>query len=226
MTCSICQGAGVVRQGGGTNSRGQVTGGTMVACRCAAAAPSPIATSGPTTWHPATTLGAIRPGEGYCSAGAPPYWMPCWSRGVDAAGAAIADTHAWFVTSARAITVLCPTCHAARGTSAYMTPEQVAPTPAPAPMDTARAASAIAFMVRALGRWCASLPIRAPWGDVQPIWGRLAHRARSAELRERFGERAAILEYDAGRSRPYAEHLAYAELLELLNPSPRQMALL
>jgi len=209
VICAFCQGAGTVRQGGGTNSRGKVTGGVLVACRCAVAAPTPARP----TWAPRTTLGAIRPGEGYCSVGAPPYWMPCWSRGVDLDGAAIADTHAWFVTTAR-------------GTSAYMTPEQLAPNPAPAPMDTARAASAIAFMVRALGAWAARVPLRAPWGDVQPVWGRLEHRARAAELREWFGERAAIFEYDAGRSRPHAEHLAYAELLEMLHPSPRQTALI
>lgn len=52
-----------------------------------------------------------------------------------------------------------------------------------------------------------------PWGSGAPIWSG-APAARAARLEEWYEERAAIMEYDGGLPRAFAEHEAYRLLAE------------
>jgi hypothetical protein len=53
-----------------------------------------------------------------------------------------------------------------------------------------------------------------PWGPGKPCWTWTSLRDVAASLEEDYEERAAIIEYDGGLSRPKAEARAYRAIEE------------
>jgi hypothetical protein len=156
----------------------------------AIAAPPPARARGALPWP--TTLGASRPGAGFCSLLPGGYWTPCLRRGVEEGSA---EPHVWYIADWGDGTMLCDVCYAAAylGTPAHTSPEQVAPITAPPPP--------------------APYAPGVELGPLAPVWTWPAHRHQDGSIRERWSERAAIVEYLAGEERGQAEAIAHEMLV-------------
>lgn len=174
----------------------------------AAAPPAPIG-RGALPWR--LTLGASPPGAGFCSLLPFGYWAPCLTRSIGEDGKTTAEPHLWWIaTWGRDGSLFCPACADARAAI-----PAAAPIAAPVRMAPEQAADDHPDEIT---------PARQPWGTTRPIWAEPEHRARAAELRERWEERAAILECLGGETRERADHIAYEMLVAELRPELRPAA--